>query len=570
VYDTKAESMRQVIESTAATIEEVENIATARRSRAEKKHATKCAKLEAKVVYTRTLTPDKVKKVLARREKRVENLTGKVTALTERSHARFAAVMAKTPPPRAKHIWTLWECQLRCLRNKSHRCVWPDEILKWCCNIWRKDRGAYELMWGGEVAMLPHPDRVRQVCAATYDKPGRNRDRSARRAHSNRTCKDCAGAYPTHPVPSLFRYATIGQEARIRLESDQQRDMVLKADEINIRGDLVWKQRDGEYDLFGFREVITGSRLALPGATTKAAKGDIEEGKQLADCLATHAYCFQIECPDADVDGFRFVCAVYSVRDLKAPDIHHLVWEVVGDLFTVSDLSVAVVLWDGAATQRLVVKYNTSSGNLGYGTPNHFQQAWCVNRVEPYRNLFWMSDSSHAHKKGKGNLKKSFTIHDETRRMQMPGFIVDAIDECVPPLDRMRGFEGPGGDLDSDEPRALTKGSWHLYKPEWYDAWRMELLTERPRVRLQVVRHGTMHAGLHVAPDGKVKLALNFDRRSVSMQVITGQPHADIAYPISWDVLDSIQEWDQKTNGSLRTLPWLTRAHYSRESYAAG
>ncbi len=46
------------------------------------------------------------------------------------------------------------------------RCHWHEEILKWCATIFRKDRGAYELMWSGQMLLLPHPDTIRKRCAA--------------------------------------------------------------------------------------------------------------------------------------------------------------------------------------------------------------------------------------------------------------------------------------------------------------------------------------------------------------------------------------------------------------------
>ena len=68
----------------------------------------------------------------------------------------------------------LYECQLRCLKNKSHRCRWHPEILTWCADVWRTDRRAYEQMANGNVLILPHPDTVRKYCSSAVAQPGHN------------------------------------------------------------------------------------------------------------------------------------------------------------------------------------------------------------------------------------------------------------------------------------------------------------------------------------------------------------------------------------------------------------
>ena len=178
-----------------------------------------------------------------RRQDRIQTLRDRMMKLKEASHTDFEEVLNCLPPP-AKHLRHLWETQMRALRSNSLRTDWHEEILNWCAKIFRKDRGAYELMWSGQVLLLPHPDTVRKRCAANYAKPGHNDD----------------------------RYETIRSEMATMSTTD--RCVAVKFDEINTREDLVWKERDGEFELFGLAEVNLDSPLGplpMPAPSLRAS-----------------------------------------------------------------------------------------------------------------------------------------------------------------------------------------------------------------------------------------------------------------------------------------------------------
>ena len=81
-------------------------------------------------------------------------------------------------------------------------------------------------------------------------------------------------------------------------------------------------------------------------------------------------------------------------------------------------------LCDGAGANRLFIKCNTS--NLGLGTPNHFQQAWCWNRCRKRGRIFFIPDPAHFLKKAVNNLEKSW-VANGTREMWIPKTLVDVI-----------------------------------------------------------------------------------------------------------------------------------------------
>ena len=89
----------------------------------------------------------------------------------------FEKLLHEHAPPAARHLKHLWESQMRALKSKSLRTYWHEEILNWCGKIFRKDRGAYELMWSGQVLLLPHPDTVRHRNASQCSRAGHDDDR---------------------------------------------------------------------------------------------------------------------------------------------------------------------------------------------------------------------------------------------------------------------------------------------------------------------------------------------------------------------------------------------------------
>lgn len=130
-----------------------------------------------------------------------------------------------------------------------------------------------------------------------------------------------------------------------------------------------------------------------------------------------------------------------------------------------SNLSVVKAVCDGASTNRLLIKANTSDGELGRGTPNHFVQSWCWNLVQPHRKLFFGSDAAHSVKKGRNNMED----RNGKKKLMLPEPFVRAIIDQVlmepdltptggqpPPADEqpavLDGAAPPGGEPQVDEP----------------------------------------------------------------------------------------------------------------------
>lgn len=189
-----------------------------------------------------------------RRKTLIAELKGRMMKLTKASHLQFEKLVSTHAPPAARHLKHLFDSQLRALKSKSLRTYWHEEILDWCAKIFRKDRGAYELMWSGQMLLLPHPDTIRKRCAAQYARPGHDDD----------------------------RYETIRSEMADLFEID--RNVAVKFDEVNTRADLVWKERGGEFELFGLADVIPGARMYSSETKTP----------MLSDKMATHALVFQV------------------------------------------------------------------------------------------------------------------------------------------------------------------------------------------------------------------------------------------------------------------------------------
>ena len=62
---------------------------------------------------------------------------------------------------------------------------------------------------------------------------------------------------------------------------------------------------------------------------------------------------------------------------------------------------------------------------------------------------------------------------------------------------------------------------------------------------------------LHEPPD--------FDRKLQEL-LQPGAPPSR-AYDLSWERLRRVQAWDEKTNGQLRMMPWLSHKHFHRDNY---
>ncbi len=134
--------------------------------------------------------------------------------LTSEWSAEFEKLLKGQVPPDQEHLRVLWECQLRCLRSKSHRCRWHPEVLSWCADVWRRDRGAYEQMAFGGVLLLPHPDTVRKHATSGIAIPGHNVD----------------------------LYASLGADGATSGWTAAEREFVLKFDEVNVMSGLAWRK----------------------------------------------------------------------------------------------------------------------------------------------------------------------------------------------------------------------------------------------------------------------------------------------------------------------------------------
>ena len=126
----------------------------------------------------------------------------------------FERLLKERAPPEQEHLRALWECQLRCLKSKSHRCRWKPEILDWCADVWRRDRGAYEQMAFGGVLLLPHPDTIRKYATNGVSMPGHN----------------------------VALYESLGPEGETKGWTAAEREVFLKFDEINILSGLAWRK----------------------------------------------------------------------------------------------------------------------------------------------------------------------------------------------------------------------------------------------------------------------------------------------------------------------------------------
>ena len=111
------------------------------------------------------------------------------------------------------------------------------------------------------------------------------------------------------------------------------------------------------------------------------------------------------------------------MRNLTADGLHKHFWDTVFHLKEYSELTVVASISDGASTNRLMQKMNVS--DLSRGTPNHFVRAWCRNRLEPRKKIFFLSDPSHLIKKAMNNWESS--CEGGTKDMWMPEPLVDAI-----------------------------------------------------------------------------------------------------------------------------------------------
>ena len=79
-----------------------------------------------------------------RAKKTLKFLRESMPLVTEWSQ-QFEKLVAGTAPPEQAHLRDLWDDQMRCLRNKSHRCRWHPTVLAWCADILRSLRVIYSV-----------------------------------------------------------------------------------------------------------------------------------------------------------------------------------------------------------------------------------------------------------------------------------------------------------------------------------------------------------------------------------------------------------------------------------------
>jgi hypothetical protein len=172
--------------------------------------------LERAAARTRAakLIADKWRKRSARAKKNAKTLRETLPLTEEWSKEFKQLLLGRGVPPEQDGLRELWECQLRCLHSKRHRCRWHPKVLAWCADIWYRDRGAYEQMAFGKVLILPHPDTIRKMCSRSIARPGHN--------------------------DAL--YDSLGPEGATKGWKDEEREVFLKFDEININAGLAWRQ----------------------------------------------------------------------------------------------------------------------------------------------------------------------------------------------------------------------------------------------------------------------------------------------------------------------------------------
>lgn len=118
------------------------------------------------------------------------------------------------------------------------------------------------------------------------------------------------------------------------------------------------------------------------------------EGRAVGAALATHALVFQITGIGRDGKRIQRVVGVHPVSTCTALLLDELFWETVSHLYDRAGISVAAAVCDGAVTNRLFIKHNTSEP--GESTPDVFITSSCDNLIQIDRKLFFISDSATA------------------------------------------------------------------------------------------------------------------------------------------------------------------------------
>ena len=359
---------------------------------------------------------------------------------------QFRRVATGVVPPEQASLKHLWECQLRALKNPSHRCRWHPKIMEWCAahrhpallsapsrcpvalgspalllttphhtllrrcaRVWRMDHRAYEQMAHGDVVILPHPDTVRKHCS------------------------NAAGEQDN--------------SSRLQLIADEVKDfsargkqVAVKFDEVNTQCGLAFKIKGDSYEFFGFADAISELQMFEPDAP--AADQSIEE--KAAKATATHCLFFQVE--SLGHSSYRRVAAIHPVNGLNSSGIDTLFWQLVERLNRVCQLTVKAVVCDGAGANRSFIKLNTHGYAKGSNEfrPGH---ACCRNQVAPSAGFIWfVPDMSHFLKKSVNNFEKSFPQSGGTREMIIPDAIVQLI------VSQVTDIAPPPPSEDDDEP----------------------------------------------------------------------------------------------------------------------
>jgi hypothetical protein len=187
----------------------------------------------------------------------------------------------------------------------------------------------------------------------------------------------------------------------------QERDVILKLDEVSTTKELVWRRCNGKYAIWGLKDVdkecswdmfdLNGARNRERKAKTAAACGhdearkddddnaqvdfDKAEFEALHGMMSSKALVFQIE--SLGKAKWRKVVAVYPVADCTSEQLNDYFWVVVERLLDTCRLTVRCCVLDGACANRLLVKSNTSASKATgqKDSSNVFQRAWVVNHL---------------------------------------------------------------------------------------------------------------------------------------------------------------------------------------------
>ena len=125
----------------------------------------------------------------------------------------------------------------------------------------------------------------------------------------------------------------------------------------------------GRYEFCGLTSTTAAGAL-FPSPTPSGSAAE-----RVGADLATHALVFQYTGLGRGGKRIQRVVGVHPVQESTADELHELLWETIRQLKVRAKLSVCMVVCDGAASNRLLMKMSTS--DYGLGTPNAYVRSWC-------------------------------------------------------------------------------------------------------------------------------------------------------------------------------------------------